>query len=41
MEWVYLFFGIALCSSMLVAVGLIIYEGYKKRKSKDIDSKDR
>lgn len=41
MEWVYLFFGIALCTSMLVAVGLIIYEGYEKRKSKDINSKDR
>lgn len=41
MEWVYLFFGIALLVSMVGAVGMFIYEGYKDRKSKDINSKDR
>lgn len=41
MEWVYLFFAIALLVSAFVAIGLVIYENYKKRKLENSNRKDR
>lgn len=41
MEWVYLFFAIALLVSAVSAIGILIYENYKKRKSQNSNRKDR
>ena len=42
MEWVYLFFGIALLVSSIVAFVLVLFKYYeKRRKLKDTDCKTR
>lgn len=42
MEWVYLFFGIALLVSSIVAFVLVLFKYYeKRRKIENSNSKDR
>lgn len=41
MEWVYLFFGIALLVSSIVAFVLVVFKYYEKRKLENTNRKDR